>query len=101
MDTKLIKSYLDIVDLPNSAKMLALVNEIVELNIKLNAMQSLVLTKFDSRAFEAACEYERNKPVNKEMIRTLQECCVSLKTAEENPQARLQAMMKAKLEGRL
>lgn len=101
MDTNLIKSYLDIVDLSNSAKMLALVNEIVELNIKLNAMQSLVLTKFDSRAFAAAYEYERNKPANQEMIRTLQECCVSLKAAEENPQARLKAMMKAKLEGRL
>lgn len=101
MDINLIKSYLDIADLSNSAKMLALVNEIVELNIKLNAMQSLLLTKFDSRAFEAACEYERNKPANKELVNTLKECCVALNAAEQNPQARLRAMMKAKLEGRL
>ena len=45
--TNLIKSYLDIADLSNSAKMLALANEIVELNIKLNAnvFRSSILLK--------------------------------------------------------
>lgn len=97
-----IKLFLSISDLQLSAKFITLIHDQVELEIKIDALTQLVQAsgKLDSHALAVAEQYSRTKPEFIQKEKVLLECGKAIKAACENPQARLQAMIKAKMEGR-
>lgn len=101
MNADTVKSYLNIVDLDQSARMLSMLNEIYLLQMQVKALIKLTEIKFNSYDFEYAFKAEASKPENIETKNTLMECAKVIKMAEEDPQARLKAMLKAKMEGKL
>lgn len=97
-----ITSFMDISDLKGSARSLALVDEIIRLEAKVNALESLLVANknFDSYALSAAEKFENNRPEMVEKRTILAKCFKSLKYAIENPQARLKVMFDSVLQDR-
>ena len=93
--------FMDIVDLKTAAKFLALCTEILELRADVEALSSLVSLKYDSYAVEAAMRNVRSTPVYRANKADLVAKIAALEKADKDPQARLQAMFKAKMEGKL
>lgn len=81
--------------------MLSLLNEIYFLQMQVNALIELTKIKFNSYDFDSAFLAEARKPENVNIKNALMECAKAIKMADEDPQARLKAMFKAKMEGRL
>lgn len=101
MNAETVKSYLNIADLDQSARMLALLNEIYFLQMQMNALVELTKIKFNSYDFDSAFMAEARKPENVSIKSAFIECAKAIKAAEDDPQARLKAMLKAKMEGKL
>lgn len=93
--------FMDIADLKTSVKFLALCTELLELRADVEALSSLVSLKYDSYAVEAAMRNARTTPGYRASKADLEAKAVALKKAQDDPQARLQAMFKAKMEGKL
>ena len=101
MNAETVKSYLNIADLDQSARMLSLLNEIYLLQLQVNALVELTKIKFNTYDFECAFQAEARKPENVDVKNAMMKCAKAIKTAENDPQARLKAMFKAKMEGKL
>lgn len=101
MNAETVKSYLNIADLDQSARMLSLLNEIYFLQLQVNALVELTKIKFNTYDFECAFQAEARKPENVDVKNAMMECAKAIKAAEADPQARLKAMFKAKMEGKL
>lgn len=101
MNAETVKNHLNIADLDQSARMLSLLNEIYFLQMQVNALIELTKIKFNSYDFDSAFLAEARKPENVNIKNALMECVEAIKMADEDPQARLKAMFKAKMEGKL
>lgn len=101
MNAETVKNHLNIADLDQSVRMLSMLNEIYFLQMQVNALIELTKIKFNSYDFDSAFLAEARKPENVNIKNALMECAKAIKMADEDPQARLKAMFKAKMEGRL
>ena len=96
-----IKEFMDIADLERSRQNLNILHLLVAQEVEIRTLKSLLSTKMDTYAFDCAKRIVVQDPEIDMMCKELSQAAEALKAAAENPQARLQAMMKAKLEGRL
>lgn len=101
MDKTNYDLFMDIKDIKSSARFLMLCTELLELKADMTALSSLVALKYDSHAIEAAKETVKKEAWYTEAKQELFLKGVALKKAQDDPQARLQAMFKAKMEGKL
>lgn len=101
MNAETVKNHLNIADLDQSARMLSILNEIYFLQMQVNALIELTKIKFNSYDFDSAFLAEARKPENVDVKNAIMECAKAIKAAEDDPQARLKAMFKAKMEGKL
>lgn len=97
-----ITKFMDIADLQTSTRFIMLMNEIIELEVTIDALTSLVQAsnKLDSHALEVAKQFSRNKPEFAEKKKMITGCTMALKKAADDPKARLQAMLQAKMAGK-
>ena len=100
MNAEHVKAYLNIADLDQSTRMLSMLSKIHLLQMQVNALIELTKIKFNTYDFECAFQAEVRKPENIETQNAITECAKAIKMADEDPQARLRAMFKAKAEGR-
>lgn len=101
MNAEYVKAYLNIADLDQSTRMLSMLSKIHLLQMQVNALIELTKIKFNTYDFECAFQAEARKPENIETQNAITECAKAIKMADEDPEARLRAMFKAKMEGKL
>lgn len=94
-----IRRMLDIADIKTSARLMLLVVEIVELQADLKALGSLVQMQYDSHAVGAAKNHVRQQPEYMEINNELKKATEAVVKAMSDPEARLRAMLNAKLRG--
>lgn len=94
-----IRQMLDIADLKTSARLMLLVVEIVELQADLKALESLVQMQYDSHAVDAAKNHVRQQHEYMEINNELKKATEAVAKAMSDPEARLRAMLNAKLRG--
>jgi hypothetical protein len=94
-----IRRMLDIADIKTSARLMLLVVEIVELQADLKALESLVQMQYDSHAVDAAKNHVRQQPEYMEINNELKKATEAVTKAARDPQARLRAMLEAKMRG--
>lgn len=94
-----IRQMLDIADIKTSARLMLLVVEIVELQADLKALESLVQMQYDSHAVDAAKNHVRQQLEYMEISNEIEKATEALAKAMSDPQARLKAMLNAKLRG--
>lgn len=90
---------LDIADIKTSARLMLLVVEIVELQADLKALESLVQRQYDGHAVDAAKNHVRQQLEYMEISNEIEKATEALAKAMSDPQARLKAMLNAKLRG--
>lgn len=102
MDAENIKKIVITSNLELSAKLIAIMHYQVELEIKIDALASLIQAsgKLDSHALEVAEQYSGNKPKFVEKRKVLMECSKSVKADIEHPEERLFSIFEAALGGR-
>ena len=93
--------FMDITNIENSARFLLLCSVILELQAQIQGLSSLVELKYDPHVVECAVKSAKNQPWYKESEVDLLNKYEALKKAQDDPRARLQAMFKAKMEGKL
>lgn len=73
---------------------MALIEEIIELEVRISAIESLLLTNknLDSYALSAAQKYEINKPEITAKLDKLHQCFNILSTVNNNPDERIKAI---------
>lgn len=94
-----IRRMLDIADIKTSARLMLLVSEIVKLQADLKALESLVQMQYDSHAVDAAKNHVRQQPEYMEINNELKKATEAVTKAASDPQARLRAMLEAKMRG--
>lgn len=96
-----LKIFMDIKDLRKSAGFLRILFFMVQQEIEIRTLKALLTTKTDSYAYESAKNFVAQDPELNEMLYAINEHIKGLDKVADNPQERLRAMFKAKLEGRL
>lgn len=94
-----IRRMLDIADIKTSSRLMLLVVEIVELQADLKALESLVQMQYDSHAVDTAKNHVRQQPEYIEINNELKKATEAVVKAMSDPEARLRAMLNAKLRG--
>lgn len=97
------KDLLDISDLRSSLINLTLFSLIVELNEKVEVLTEIIKANkmIDPIGLDVVRDSISNKPEYKNIRNEIEECLLAINEAQNNPDLRLKAMFKAKMEGRI
>lgn len=96
------KELLDITDLRSSIINFTLLNEILILNEKVDALTEIIMAHklIDPLGLDVVMTNVSNKPEYQSIHAELVRASAAILAAQSDPKARLQAMFKAKMEGR-
>ena len=96
-----LQIFMDIKDLQKSAGFMRILFFMIQQEVEIRTLKAVLTAKKDSHAYECAEIFVSQDPELKEMLSAIEEHMDVLNAAASDPQARLKAMLKAKMEGRL